>query len=159
MIFVSVGTQFGFDRLVRSVDEWAQDRKDVEVFAQIADGKYVPSHIAWKRRLTVDQFDERFEAADVIVSHAGMGNIIKALLGRKPIIVLPRDFALGEHRNDHQSATARKLSGLEGCYFAADTLSLQEYLGRSGKLTSPGSHRSASLDRLGGFLDAFVRSS
>ena len=37
MIFVAVGTQFPFDRLIRCVDEWALAH-GVEVVAQIAAG-------------------------------------------------------------------------------------------------------------------------
>ena len=37
-----------------------------------------------------------------------------------PMIVMPRRAELGEHRNDHQSATARRLSHLPGLSVAED---------------------------------------
>ena len=45
-----------------------------------------------------------------MISHAGMGSIITALELGKRIIVMPRRANLGEHRNDHQLATAKRLS-------------------------------------------------
>lgn len=35
MIFVTVGTQVQFDRLIRTVDEWAGARARSDIFAQI----------------------------------------------------------------------------------------------------------------------------
>jgi UDP-N-acetylglucosamine transferase subunit ALG13 len=49
-------------------------------------------------------------AADAIVAHAGMGTILTALELGTPIVVMPRRAALGEHRNDHQLATARRFA-------------------------------------------------
>jgi UDP-N-acetylglucosamine transferase subunit ALG13 len=37
-----------------------------------------------------------------------MGTILSALQKNKPIIVFPRIAAMGEHRNEHQLATAHK---------------------------------------------------
>ena len=38
-----------------------------------------------------------------------MGTILSALRYEKPILVMPRRASLGEQRNDHQLATARRL--------------------------------------------------
>ena len=107
MILVTVGEQLPFDRLVHAVDEWAAiSGKDV--FAQIGKSKWKPVHIAYKEFLSPEEFREKILAAEVIVSHAGMGTIIAALEAGKPILVMPRRAALGEVRNDHQLATARR---------------------------------------------------
>lgn len=45
MIFVAVGTQLPFDRLIRTVDRWAQSSGEPGV-AQIADGTYQPQACA-----------------------------------------------------------------------------------------------------------------
>jgi UDP-N-acetylglucosamine transferase subunit ALG13 len=37
-----------------------------------------------------------------------MGSLITALEAAKPIIVMPRKLQFGEHRNDHQVATAEQ---------------------------------------------------
>lgn len=111
MIFLTVGGQMPFDRLVCAVDEWASARgRGGEVFMQIADGEYTPRSCGWVRFLSAGEFRERVEAASAIVAHAGMGSILTALEIGKPILVLPRRGELRETRNDHQVATARELS-------------------------------------------------
>ena len=35
MIFVTVGTQLAFDRMIKAVDEWAGARGRTDVFAQV----------------------------------------------------------------------------------------------------------------------------
>lgn len=122
MIFVTVGTQLPFDRLVRAVDAWAADWRD-DVFGQIAepgpDG-HVPKNFGWIPFLEPETFRERFAAADLIVAHAGMGSLISALIVAKPILVLPRRAALGEQRNEHQVATARHFADRPGVTICMD---------------------------------------
>jgi UDP-N-acetylglucosamine transferase subunit ALG13 len=112
MIFVVVGTQGSFDRLVMTVDDWARERARDDVFAQIGDGEWTPRYIQWTRYLSPVEFQRRFEDAAAIVSHAGMGTIITALRLGKPILVMPRSGKMGEHRNDHQLATAGAFQSL-----------------------------------------------
>ena len=57
-----------------------------------------------------------------------MGSIISALQKRKPIIVFPRIAALGEHRNEHQMATAKKMKKLGFVYVALDEKELKKML-------------------------------
>ncbi len=132
MIFLTVGTHEPFERLVRAMDDWCDERaRSSEVFGQITtpkDGSYTPKHFEWVARLTPTEFSARFGEADLIVSHAGMGTIISALQGGKPIVVLPRRGHLGETRNDHQYATARKLAGRPGIHVAEDETQFAEIL-------------------------------
>lgn len=108
MIFVTVGTQLPFDRLVRVVDEWAGRSARRDVFAQVGPSEYTPLHIKYQPFISPLEFSRRVEAASLIISHAGMGTILKALELGKPILVMPRQAKLNEHRNDHQLATARR---------------------------------------------------
>src|SRR5262249_19256768 len=109
MIFVTVGVQLPFDRLVRAVDEWAGERRRTDVFAQIGPSDYQPRHIEFSPFVDPPEFRRLVEAADVLVAHAGMGSIITALELGKPLLVMPRRADYGEHRNDHQLATARHM--------------------------------------------------
>ena len=77
MIFVAVGTQFPFDRLIKAVDEWAGKNNET-AFAQIAEGDYLPKHMQWERFVDSTVYNEKVEQASLIVAHAGMGNIITA---------------------------------------------------------------------------------
>ena len=109
MIFLTTGTQLPFVRLVSTVDAWAA-RTGIQGFAQIGTSPYVPTTLRYARFISQADFEVRIRACSCIISHAGMGTIISALTYGKPAILMPRRFALGEHRNDHQLATARKLS-------------------------------------------------
>lgn len=121
MIFVTVGTQLAFDRMVRVVDEWAGSTDPrPEVFAQIGPTEFVPRHIEHKAFVEPTEFAERARAATAIVAHAGMGSIITALTYAKPIIIMPRRADLGEQRNDHQLATAARFAGRPGVLVARD---------------------------------------
>jgi UDP-N-acetylglucosamine transferase subunit ALG13 len=55
--------------------------------------------------------DAMLEAAGII-AHAGMGTVLCALELGKPLLIVPRRASLGEHRNEHQMATARRLAEL-----------------------------------------------
>ena len=107
MIFVTIGTQLPFDRLIKIIDELAPQLNE-EIVAQVYQCGFTPQNIKTVDFLAPDEFNTLFDKARLIVSHAGMGTILSALQKDKPIIVFPRIAALGEHRNEHQLATARK---------------------------------------------------
>jgi len=134
MIFVTVGTELPFDRLIGVVDEWAGRTARADVFAQIGDSYRRPLHIRYKTFIEPPEFARRFASADVIVSHAGMGTILSALQFQKPIVVMPRRASLQEHRNEHQLATARRLAALGKITVALDEAELRQTLDRLGEL-------------------------
>lgn len=124
-IFVVVGTQEPFDRMVKAVDQWAEGNRSVHVFAQISNTEYIPKWFESTDFISPDLFDIKFREADLIVSHAGMGTIISALQHSKPIIVMPRLARFHEHRNDHQLATAKsfgKLGFVRDVYSESDLM-------------------------------------
>ena len=108
MIFVTVGHQMPFDRMVQAVDQWASANGRDDVFAQIGTTSYVPQHIQWAPTIEPDEFARRIADADAVVAHAGTGTILTALEAGTPILVMPRRAALLETRNDHQVATAER---------------------------------------------------
>lgn len=129
MIFVAVGTQFPFDRLIEYMDKWASVHQE-EVFAQISHGDYLPKHMKWERFLDGEQYNEKITSADVFVSHAGMGNIISARELQTPIIVMNRQFELGEHRNDHQLDGLEWMGKMEGVFTASTEEELNKNLSK-----------------------------
>jgi UDP-N-acetylglucosamine transferase subunit ALG13 len=130
VIFLTVGTHEPFDRLVRAVDEWAKERGfGKHVFGQVTNNAtYFPTAFEWVANLEPSDFHDRCVAADFVVSHAGMGTIINVLSIGKPIVVLPRRGHLGETRNDHQQATALRLSRRPGLHVAMSDEDLPQLL-------------------------------
>ncbi|MBU0755585.1 MAG: glucuronosyltransferase [Planctomycetes bacterium] len=120
MIFVTVGTQIPFDRLVKAVDRWADLRDRTDLFAQIGPTSYEPKKLDWVSFLDAEAYAERLHGAQVLVAHAGMGSILKAMQLGKPILIMPRRADLGEHRNDHQMATAERFKRYNGIQVAYD---------------------------------------
>lgn len=127
MIFVTVGTQLPFDRLIELIDGLAPSLAE-DVFAQTGQGRYEPANMQWSALLKPKQFDELVTSASRIVSHAGIGTVLMAQKYRKPIVLFPRRASLGEHRNDHQLATVEALRGREGIYIAESDEELRRLL-------------------------------
>jgi UDP-N-acetylglucosamine transferase subunit ALG13 len=109
MIFLTVGTQFPFDRLLQAVDD-AFDHglvKD-EICAQIGQSSYSPRNFRGVTSLSKAEFDEYVANASALIGHAGMGTITAALEHDKPLLVMPRLRRFGEVVNDHQVGIAQK---------------------------------------------------
>lgn len=129
MIFVTVGSMFPFDRLIRAMDEHvAAGRIADEVVAQIGSGAYEPKHFRFERFMEKQPFEHLLNTADCIVSHAGIGSIATALAHDRPMLVLPRLKRHGEHVNDHQVATARKYAELGHVLVAYDEAEIAQVL-------------------------------
>jgi UDP-N-acetylglucosamine transferase subunit ALG13 len=111
MIFVTVGSQFGFDRLIRVVDRAVEAGLITgEVHAQIGDGHYTPRRFDFVRVMDKMAFDRHVELSSALISHAGMGTLTAALDFNKPILVMPRLKRFGEVVNDHQIETAEEFA-------------------------------------------------
>lgn len=128
MIFVSVGSVFGFDRLIHAMDRWAERRPDIEVYGQIGDGKYEPAHMQWARILSGIDYRKAVESAELMVAHAGMGSYFAAMEARKPIIMMPRLAGRREHTSDHQVHTLRWLQHKSGVFAANSEDELEQAL-------------------------------
>tara|TARA_B100000767_G_scaffold237625_1_gene231934 strand:- start:478 stop:1002 length:525 start_codon:yes stop_codon:yes gene_type:complete len=106
VIFVVTGTQAPFDRLLSIIDKWAILQDTYSIIAQTANSQINFKNMTCFDYLEPDIFDKYFNNADVIIGHAGMGTIIKALENKKKLVVFPRLVKYNEHRNDHQHHTA-----------------------------------------------------
>ncbi len=131
MIFVAVGTQFPFNRLIQYMDDWAisdNNKTQENVIAQISEGDYLPTNIEYERFMSGETYNQNVRQASVFVSHAGMGNIISAREQQTPIIVINRQIILGEHRNDHQADGLKWMGKLDGVYTASTQEELYQHL-------------------------------
>ncbi|HEX4692749.1 MAG TPA: glycosyltransferase [Solirubrobacteraceae bacterium] len=149
MIFLTVGTQLPFDRLVAAVDRWAGGNPGVAVAAQVGPTPLAPRHIEWHEFISPAECRQRIAGAELVVAHAGMGTILTSLELGTPVLIMPRQAALGEHRNDHQIATARWFAETGGVSVAFDEAELVLRLGEAG--------RAAARSRISEYApDAFI---
>ncbi len=158
MIFVTVGYQMAFDRLVSSVDDWAGKNPDADIFAQIGDSTLKPANLEFTRFIEPDEFKLRVKNCSVLVAHAGMGSIITALQYGKPILVMPRLAARKETRNDHQVATAKQFSSQKGIEVAVDEVELLGKLNRLACIDYPNRLRSSASPELIKRIRQFIAS-
>jgi UDP-N-acetylglucosamine transferase subunit ALG13 len=124
VIFVSVGNQLPFDRLVHAVDRWASANSDVQVIAQVGELGLPPKHCQSVCTVDAVRYQELMANATHVVAHAGMGTVLTALRLGKPLLVMPRQSGRGEVRSDHQQSTCRYLEGLPGVTVAWDETEL-----------------------------------
>lgn len=144
-VFVSVGSMMPFDRLVRTMDDWAAANPDLSVLIQIGRGKYEPRHARFVRLMPVGEYRVMVAGARLFVAHAGMGSIISAIDAGKPLLMLPRLHAEGEHNNDHQLATAANIGNRPGLHVAADAADLKA---RASALLATGGAPPAPIGKL-----------
>jgi UDP-N-acetylglucosamine transferase subunit ALG13 len=120
MIFITLGTQLSFDRLIDfyldsfNASDFISDH-DVVIQGELSDRhvkiiEMLP-HIKHFNYMTSDEYAEIFSCSDLIISHLGMGTVITAVYSNKPIICVPRTVKYGEHRNDHQLDAASYFNG------------------------------------------------
>lgn len=114
-VMFTAGTQFAFPRLAEVVRQVAVQQPAWSLVFQAGPGAALGefaelANVQAAELFPADRFQECFNAADLVVTHAGMGNIIACLEAGKPCMLLPRQARLGEHRNDHQVDTARAIT-------------------------------------------------
>lgn len=134
MIFLTIGTQLGFDRLVQAVDAWAEQNPSETVIAQIGQGQYKPKYMEYTEFLSPTLLNQRMSEANLLVAHAGMGTLLTALRMQKPIVIMPRKAELKEQRNDHQFATAKWISKYDSVQVAWDESEIAAILNARAKL-------------------------
>lgn len=108
MIFVTVGTQAPFDRLLEYIDDIFYQLGE-ELVVQAPNSAYTPKNFTILSFLDPVDFDRYVINSKFIIGHAGMGSIITALKYNTPIVIVPRDSRLKEHRTNHQIATSKKM--------------------------------------------------
>lgn len=160
MIFYTLGTQLAFERMTKAVDDWCGARGRSDVYGQISDpgpDGYRPENFDWTDRIAPAAFAERYDSADFIIAHAGMGSIITAQDRNKLIVVMPRRAHLGEQRNDHQYETVRHLRGRHGLLVAMDENDLPDILDEAVSLAPEWAARSPSPFAEPSLIDAIRR--
>ncbi len=128
MIFLTVGTQLPFDRLVSMVDEYCGRHPGLDVFGQIGEGEYQPRHFESVPMMSLAESRSCFQCADIIISHVGIGSILTARGFGKPILMMARLAQFQEHRDNHQEQTLRHFQRMHQCYPFSDASELERVL-------------------------------
>jgi len=158
-IFVTVGAQMPFDRLIMAIDEWAVSHAGMQIYAQIGNTSYRPEHIKYVALLEPPEFRTRVLWSDVLVAHAGMGSILTALQYGKPILVMPRQGRLKETRNDHQVATALRFNAMSKVAVAMDECEISAQLDRITSLSASKIISDRASDQLLSAIRGFIHGS
>ena len=157
MIFLTVGTQFPFDRLVQAIDRIIGEGLISEaVFGQIGQSACKPRNFEAVARMEKQKFDKHLTEASGIIGHAGMGTISMALNNRKPLLAMPRLKKYGEVVNDHQLGIAKRFSELGHILAAYGVEDLPDGIARLGDFV-PAERRPAAhavADRINRFLNS-----
>ncbi|MCL2810856.1 MAG: glycosyl transferase [Clostridia bacterium] len=116
LIFVCAGSRgYPFDRLLKKLDALCETGVITQpLFVQTGKKTYTPRHYEYKDFISQEEFIMRIETADIIITHAASGTVMKALNAGKKTIVVPRRVEFGEHVHDHQVQAARAY-GETGC--------------------------------------------
>ena len=86
-----------FDELVKAVDMLVISGHDVRF--QIGHGaRYTPRNYAYDRYMK--DFDSVIEKSDLIITHAGAGNVFSILEMRKRVLVVPNLLRTDKHQSD-----------------------------------------------------------
>jgi UDP-N-acetylglucosamine transferase subunit ALG13 len=109
LIFVTVGThQQPFERLLGALD--ALDALDgAELVVQYGTGRRPPGAIVAEPYMPFDRMLANFQAAEKVITHAGVGSILCATRAGHVPLVVPRRHDLGEHVDEHQAELTRAL--------------------------------------------------
>ena len=155
MIFITVGTQLPFDRLIYKLDDFFKDNQE-EVFAQIGPSEIIPKNMKYADFIKPSDIDDFYSKTELVIAHAGMGSILTALKYKKPVLVVPRRASLGEHRNEHQLATANWVKELPGVFVAMDEHEMIDILKRKNQLLSGTKISPHAEDRLINYINSFI---
>lgn len=154
MIFVTTGTQLPFPRLIGAINDLAPELGE-QVLAQIGPDTGTYANLEIVEHMTPARFEETFAAARIVVAHAGIGTILSAKRLGKPLVLVPRRHDLGEHRNDHQLATAREVEDRPGLHVAWDIAALPALLSGEDLMPADNTPGAASA-ALTGFLQSYI---
>ena len=119
MIFVTIGTQLSFPRLLSLMNLWAGSHLEL-VIAQIGNDPGLYPNLRTVTRLNRVDYESTLDGCRAVIAHAGIGTILQCAYRKKPLIIVPHRAKYGEHRNDHQLDTARRFSHFDGITVASN---------------------------------------
>lgn len=122
-LFISLGTikPFRFDRAIDALERVIPKSTNVRI--QFGETERDYGHWSARKTLSVEEFQENVDWADIVIMHSGVGSILNVLDSGKRPVLLVREKNYGEHVDDHQKEVAVAL-GSTGLVMAPDLQSL-----------------------------------
>lgn len=118
MIFAAFGTAGPFPRLLKRLDELAEET-GVDILVQTGTTPRTAKHCRmFDYAPTLEDF---FASASLVIAHAGLGVQLDLLRAGRPFVVVPRLAKYGEHNDDHQLETCEILHKKYGILYFPET--------------------------------------
>lgn len=156
MILVTIGLMYGFDRLIKEMDEIA-GRVGEEVIMQIGETTYEPKNARYFRFASKEEMDGLYDDARVVVCHAGVGSVLTALEYGKPVIAVPRRKKYREHIDDHQLDISRELEKQGRITVVCDVGDLEGALGDVSAASVTKLGRGQLVESLRAYIDRLAK--
>jgi beta-1,4-N-acetylglucosaminyltransferase len=135
-VLVSVGT-YKFDELIKKIDDIAFDQK-YEFTCQIGQGSYVPKNC--ESFSFSNNFAEKVDKSDVIITHAGAGTVYSLLENKKNLIVVPNT----DRVDKHQLEIAQFVSDNKYCLSCFEVNDIESFLRQVDRFIA---HEKASYEK------------
>ncbi|MGH3926652.1 MAG: glycosyltransferase [Egibacteraceae bacterium] len=161
MILVTVGTHtMPFDRLLGAVDQiHAAGMFDAdEVVVQAGTSTYRCRGCRQFAYCTGPEFAALLDQATLVISHGGIGTLLRALRRRKRVIAIPRLRRYGEHHNNHQVEICTELARQGALFTSLDVADLPRLLACDPAALRPFDPPSRIVDQVRAELVAFQAS-
>lgn len=131
MILVTLGTQkFQMDRLLQAVDKLAEVVSE-DIFVQSGNSTYEPKHCKSQSFVDAKEFQKMIEECSVLITHSGVGTIMRGIRAGKPVVVVPRLAKYHEHVDDHQVQIAEAFASKNCILYCDDLTKLEEEVERA----------------------------
>lgn len=130
MILVTVGTQDkAFTRLMDALEQQIQTGLiQDEILVQSGYTQFSSAHMRVQAYFSQDELDQARQAADLIITHGGVGSILDGLKLGKRIIGVARLKQYKEHINDHQEEILKQFEADGHLLWCQDFSQLHNYI-------------------------------
>lgn len=104
MILVLLGTfKIEFSRPIIAIENAIKSGEiNDEVIVQAGHTAYTSEYLTIRQFIEPKELDSLYEKAEIIVTHGGVGSILRGFKMKKKIIAIPRLYKYQEHVDDHQ---------------------------------------------------------
>lgn len=156
-IFVTVGTA-SFPRLVKIMDNIAKVIPE-KVVIQLGRTNYIPKNADYfDFTKNFDEFNMISRKAKLVVSHAGVGNVINVLEQNNNLVIVPRLEEYKEHIDNHQIEFAKILKKASITHIACNEEDIYNFILNGDKINQKTSFKSNDKSNFINYLKEILKS-